>query len=165
MELAILLFVLFVGFSIYSILYIIFVIFRVNGELNEQYNRYLITEDLIQRIRSGEDVPWEDFGELLDKNKYNDWQKSGCKPNISLEIQKDYMVERYSYNNTNIEYIKVLAGQAYVDSMLFGSTHEKRKQMGEFYFVPEEEIKKLNENNLELYYGYLDSFRRYATIK
>lgn len=164
MELAILLFVLFVGFPIYSMFYIIFNICRVNGELNKRYNRYLITEDLIQRIRSGEDVPWEDFGELLDKNKYNDWQKSGCKPNISLEIQKDYMVERYSYNNTNIEYIKVLAGQAYVDSMLFGSTHEKRKQMGEFYFIPEEEIKKLNENDLRRYYCCLDVCKKSSTV-
>lgn len=165
MELAILLFVLFVGFSIYSIFYIIFVIFRINGELNERYNRYLITEDLIQRIRSGEDVPLEDFDELLDKNKYNDWQKSECKRNMSLERWKDYMVEQYSDNNkTNIEYIKVLAGQAYVNSMLFGSTHEKRKRMKEFYFVPEEEIKKLNENDLKLYYDCLDSCRRYATI-
>lgn len=165
MELAILLFVLFVGFPIYSIFYIIFNVCRINGELNERYNRYLITEDLIQRIRNDEDVPLKDFEGLLYKNHYNDWQQSEFERNILLEKRKEDMIEEYYDNEkTNREYINVLAGQAYVNSIIFGSTHKRRKQMGEFYFVPEEEIKKLNENDLKLYYCCLDFCKRYSTI-
>ena len=165
MELAILLFVLFVGLPIYCVLHVIFNIFRLNRELCEQYDRYLITENLIQRIRSGEDIPLEDFDGLLYKNKYNDWQQSEFERNILLERWKEYMIEEYSDNNkTNNEYIKVLAGQTYVNSILFGLTHEKRKWMKEFYFVPEEEIKKLNESDLKWYYYCLDSCKRHSTI-
>ncbi len=165
MELAILLFVLFVGFPIYSIFYIIFNICRVNGELNKRYDRYLITENLIQRIRNDEDVPLEDFEGLLYKNHYNDWQQSEFERNMLLQECKDKIIEEYYDNEkTNREYINVLAGQAYVNSIIFGSTHKRRKQMGEFYFVPEEEIKKLNENDLKLYYCCLDFCKRYSTI-
>lgn len=165
MELAILLFVIFVGLPIYFVFCVFFNICRINGELNKQYNRYLITENLIQRIRSGEDVPLEDFEGLLYKNHYNDWQQSEFERNILLESRKEYMIEEY-YDNEKInrEYLKALAGQAYVNSIIFGSTHKRRKQMGELYFIPEEEIKKLNENDLRRYYHCLDSCRRYATI-